>query len=68
MSNLPKDNTFAISFDTKKDAKVGTIRTVTVTLKEDVMAMDDIAYVNLCEHPLYPALVKYVKANPARRN
>ena len=65
--DLPADHTFSIAFDTLKFESQNMMSVVTVTLKEDVMGMDETVHVNLCEHPLYPQLERYVRANPARR-
>ena len=67
MNNLPEDHTFGIQFDTAAVRKTGILKAVLVTLKEGTLAPEESVFVNLCEHPLYPALVKYVKANPARK-
>lgn len=63
---LPKDDAFGISFNTKTVGKSGLMTYTKVILKTDVIGMDEGAYVNLCEHPLYPELVAYVEANPIR--
>lgn len=62
MSNLPKDSTFSISFNTLPG---GYLRAVKVTLFEDAMDAKDIAYLNLRDHQLYKELEAYVKANPS---
>lgn len=64
--DLPADNTFGIAFNTDAAKATGMLKGVFVTLKEDVMAPEDTVHINLCEHPLYPQLVKYVKNNPPR--
>lgn len=64
---LPADNTFCIAFDTSAVEATGILKAVQVTLQLTTMADDDEAFVNLCEHPLYPQLAKYVAANPPRR-
>lgn len=55
----PKE--FHIKFDTMPG---GYLKTVKVTIEEDVMDSMDSVRVDLCEHPLYKALQQYVKANP----
>jgi hypothetical protein len=55
---------FEIEFDTEKYP--GRIETVQVTLRSAIMTGKDVANLALCEHPLYPALVRYVMANPYR--
>jgi hypothetical protein len=65
--DLPKDNTFAISFDTAAMKKTGIIKCVKVTLSEDTMDAEDRVHINLVDHPLYPQLEQYVKSNLARR-
>lgn len=64
MTQRPRKIPYGISFDTKE--MPGKIVAVTVALDTWIMTPSDIAAVNLCEHPLYPKLVEYVKANPAR--
>ena len=64
---LPPDHKFGIAFDTNKYRSQGMLSVVTVTLREDVMGMDESAFVNLCEHPLYRDLERYVLANPSRK-
>lgn len=59
---LPATNTFHISFDTRTGA--GLIRSVKVTLEEDLIDMDDSVRIDLAEHPLYKKLQTYVKENP----
>jgi hypothetical protein len=67
MADLPADHTFGISFDTDAVKKTGILKGVFVTLKEGTLAPEESVHINLCEHPLYPALARYVKANPPRR-
>lgn len=55
------ENTLHIKFDTLKD---GYIKTVKVTVEEDVMDAADMVRVDLADHPLYKALQKYVRDNP----
>lgn len=55
---------FEIEFDTKKYP--GKIEAVQVTLRTSIMSGKDVANLALCEHPLYPKLVKYVQNNPYR--
>lgn len=56
---------YYIAFDTQEMAP--NIRAVTVELKHEVVTDDHAPMsVNLCEHPLYPQLCKYVKSNPHR--
>ena len=64
---LPADHTFGISFDTGAVRKTGILKVVQVQLKEATLAPEETVYVNLCEHPLYPQLAKYVAANPPRK-
>lgn len=59
------DRKYYISFNTKE--LPGAIKAVSVALNNEIIV--DKSYkmpVNLCEDPLYPLLVKYVKANPYR--
>jgi hypothetical protein len=65
--DLPADNTFGISFDTNTVRKTGILKVVQVKLEEATLAPEETVHVNLSEHPLYPALVRYVLANPPRK-
>lgn len=57
--------TYYISFDTKE--LPGKIKAVSVTLDNEIVAdMKKEMSIDLCNHPLYPVLVQYVRANPAR--
>lgn len=64
MSNgcLPPTNTFHISFETRGHA--GYIKTVKVTIEEDVLDAADSVRIDLADHPLYKALQGYVLSNP----
>lgn len=65
MSFPPKPqptNVFHISFNTT--GRGGYLKTVKITIENDVMDAMDEARIDLCDHPLYPALQAYVKANP----
>lgn len=57
-------NRFCIAFDTKE--MPGKIVAVTVALDTWIMSDSDVANVALADHPLYPKLVQYVMANPAK--
>lgn len=60
---LPPTNEFHISFNTQ--VSPGYIRTVKVTIQEDVLVdMDEQVRVDLADHPLYKVLQKYVHSNP----
>jgi hypothetical protein len=65
MAKLEPTNTFHIAFDTKHAA--GYIKTVKVTIENDVMDSMDTVRVDLCDHPLYPDLERYVLGNQNRR-
>ena len=58
--NPPKGE-YAIAFELKTGA--GLIRYCKVTIEEALMDEDDMVSVNLVDHPLYPQLAQYVKAN-----
>lgn len=58
----PPTNVFHIAFETKGHS--GYIKTVKVTIEEDVMDTMDEVRVDLADHPLYKALQTYVKSNP----
>lgn len=53
---------YAISFNTKDHA--GYVVAVKVSLREDVVDMDESVRIDLADHPPYPALQQYVLANP----
>lgn len=53
---------FAMEFQTSNAA--GLIRYVKVTIEESLMDREDRVRIDLCDHPLYPALQRYVKGNP----
>lgn len=53
---------YAIEFNTKEIP--GRIVATIVTLSTEVTGQDGKWRVDLCDHPLYPRLVDYVKANP----
>lgn len=56
---------YYISFDTKD--RPGVIMAVSVVLDREMISdMNKQLPINLCDHPLYPELVQYVKANPVR--
>lgn len=55
---------FSISFNTTEFP--GRVRAVYVELGYWFMRKGNVAHLDLCEHPLYPELVQYVKANPYR--
>lgn len=56
---------YSISFDTNEAP--GRIRAVWVELGHWFMRENQVAHVDLCEHPLYPQLEQYVLANPSRK-
>jgi hypothetical protein len=58
MKGLP----YGISFETRE--MPGKIKAITVALDTVIMKETDSIRVDLCDHPLYPNLVKYVEANP----
>ncbi|MFA7504266.1 MAG: hypothetical protein WCZ28_06170 [Burkholderiaceae bacterium] len=58
------DTPYCIAFDTKDMAP--RIKAVRVDLSTYIMRdMDEKVRVDLCDHPLYPALERYVLANPS---
>ncbi|MCP5340407.1 MAG: hypothetical protein H7A16_09575 [Sinobacteraceae bacterium] len=59
-SSAPPTNEFHIKFDTMPG---GYIKTVKVTIEEDVMDAADSARIDLADHPLYRALQEYVRNN-----
>lgn len=63
MAKLEPTNVFCVAFDTQK--LKGYIETVKVTIENDVMDSMDTARVDLCDHPLYPQLERYVLENPS---
>ena len=58
---------YGVAFDTKKYEKQAMVEVVQVTLETSVIGLDDAVNIDLCCHPLYPQLVQYVMANPARK-
>lgn len=64
MSNqgLPPTNTFFVEFDSKNSA--GYIKGVKVTIEADILHIDESVRIDLADHPLYPALQRYVVNNP----
>jgi hypothetical protein len=56
---------YCISFDTVE--MPGKVVAVSVALDTIILGPNDSAMINLCEHPLYPKLEKYVKQNPSRK-
>ena len=56
---------FAIAFDTKE--MPGKIVATTVELGTWIMTKSDEVNVALADHPLYPALERYVRDNPSRQ-
>jgi hypothetical protein len=60
---LPPCKEFYVSINTKKDAVVGVIRGVKITIEEDIIGLDEEVRIDLADHPLYPHLQQYVLAN-----
>lgn len=57
---------YHIDFDTKEYP--GRIKSLTVELGMGILRnMDERVRVDLCDHPDYPKLERYVLANPSRR-
>lgn len=66
MSNEPDRNTYHIDFDTKE--MPGRIVAVRIRIDREFIIDDQKKFaVNLSDHPLYPRLAAYVKANPPRK-
>lgn len=61
MSSKIPANAFHVAFDTK--SMPGLIVAVEVQLTKRIGRMQDVFRLNLCEHPLYPALRTYCLAN-----
>lgn len=57
---------YGIAFDTNE--MPGKVVAVTVALGTTIMRDTDSVRLDLCDHPLYPKLEQYVKANPSRRD
>jgi hypothetical protein len=53
---------YGISFDTQE--MPGKVVAVSVALDKLIMRQTDSVRVDLCDHPLYPHLQRYVLANP----
>ena len=57
------DNKFYIEFDTKEFEPF--LKGISVTLQSELIRdLNKQMPINLSEHPLYPALVRYVQHNP----
>jgi len=54
---------YCISFDTKE--MPGKIVGIRVQLDKHIFGMDGKVRVDLCDHPLYPQLERYVLGNPS---
>jgi hypothetical protein len=65
MNDKPQSLPYGISFDTKKFEDQALIEFVSVSLKRDVMGLDDRVNVALRDDPLYPILERYVLDNPS---
>lgn len=63
-NKLPPANEYHISFNTKDSA--GYIKAVKVSISEDVVLLDETVRIDLVDHPLYPALQKYILQNLKR--
>lgn len=61
---LEPTNVFQIEFNTMPG---GYLKTVQVPLENGVMDSIDVARIDLCDHPLYRALERYVKSNPSKK-
>lgn len=58
---------YFIDFDTKE--MPGRIVGVKVTLDNQILTdMKREVRIDLCDHPLYPKLVRYVQSNPPKEN
>jgi hypothetical protein len=65
LTREPTD-TFHIAFNTK--SMPGRVLVTKITIQEVIGAgLDDVFRLDLCDHPLYPRLQKYVEQNPARQ-
>jgi hypothetical protein len=56
-----KKKTYSIEFAT---TTTGILQSVNVTLEVGTLADDEIANIDLRDHPLYPSLQQYVLRNP----
>ena len=64
MTDEKQPDTFHVSFDTKTNP--GFVRSVKITITEDLLMSDESVRIDLANHPLYPKLEKYVRDNPSR--
>lgn len=64
MSNLIPANAFHVAFDTL--SMPGCMVAVEVVLTQRIGRNRDVFKLNLCEHPLYPALRRYCLDNEPR--
>ena len=62
---LPPTNVFHVAFDTRSHRPF--IKTVKITIEDDVMDDMDTARIDLADHPLYADLQEYVLMNPRPR-
>jgi len=57
------NDTFHLEFETRE--MPGKIQYVEVTINQRVTSdPTKVFHINLCDHPMYPALVRYVRNNP----
>ena len=68
MKNLAPTDTFHIAFDTKTMPSKIIVTTVKLTREiVDKSCLQQAFRVDLCDHPLYPQLARYVAENPVRK-
>ena len=59
-------DTFHMGFDTK--SMPGKILATTITIRREIYSSpDDVFRLDLCNHPLYPVLCRYVRDNPVNQ-
>lgn len=62
VTDKKQPDTFHVSFDTK--ANPGFVRSVKITITEDLIMDDEVVRIDLADHPLYLKLEEYVRSNP----
>lgn len=62
---MSNEKSYGVSFDTKSHHAQGMIGCVMVTIRRDVIGLDESVDISLRDDPLYPALEQYVLNNPS---
>lgn len=59
------DKVFHVAFDTKSQA--GYLKSVKITIENDIIDLDETVRIDLVDHPLYKDLYRYCLANKPRK-